>query len=354
MSTSRALIAVAAAATAVAAAQTAPARSAAAPHLTVAGWQAERGGTAIWDGGAARLEEVRFLRGARLASLSPSGAAVAYIRYAGNGFDVLHTGVYAGYEATLVHVSGSHTTALAVSPDSRTVAFASPRGIELASIVPGKGRHTLALPARWRGSTYAGLRFSPDGLRLAFSRTWGDGRAGTLRNELAIAGLDGSGARSLVRNPDPYGAQYRPSFSPDGLRLAFTAADGSLGVVPATGGTVERLTDPRPARSLRTDAGPLFSPDGETIAFTRAPTGGGSDVYLVGADGSGLRRLTTTPLPARGVPRIGTSALAWSPDGTTVLAFRHDRFARVDAATGASTDLARVGVQYELTAARWG
>ncbi|HET7568841.1 MAG TPA: hypothetical protein VFJ91_12675 [Gaiellaceae bacterium] len=317
--------------------------------IAVAVYEVQKGGTAIWDGGPATLKRVRFLKQARLAQISPSGASVAFVRYSGDGFDLFHTGVYGGREAKLLHVAGSRETSLAFSPDSRTVAFASPRGIELTGIVPGRSHRVLALPARWRGSTYQALRFSPDGRSLAFSRTWGNGRAGTLHNELAIVSLAG-GARSLVANPEPYSAQYRPSFSPDGARIAFAAADGSIDVVPAAGGKVVRLTPPK---KLGEDSSPLFSPDGSTVAFTRKSSGHPTDVWLVGSDGAALRRLTTTKPFAKNAPRVGASALAWSPDGVDVLAFRHDRLASVAIDGQAETTLARTGVQYEIDSAVW-
>lgn len=348
------VVTVAAVLTAVTAGDALPSTTGASSPITVVGWQPGRGGSEVWDGGPTHVKAVRFLRGAQLATVSPSGASLAYIRYAGNGFDLFHTGVYSGFQARLAHVAGSRTTTLAFSPDSRTVAFASPRGIELTSIVPGRGRKLVPLPGRWRGSTYQGLRFSPDGRLLAFSRTWGNGRAGTLRNELDVVGLNGTGARALARNPDPFNAQYRPSFSPDGTRIAFATADGGLAWVPTSGGAVVRLTSATPTGSSRSDADPLFSPDGTTVAFTRSPGRGGSDVYLVDADGSGLRRLTITPLPVDpGAARTGSTALAWSPDGTEVLAFRRDRLAAVDAATGASATLAVIGLQYTLSDALW-
>lgn len=325
----------------------------AAPGISVVAWQPERLGTAVWRGGGKSVREVRFLRGARHAVLTPGATGVAYARITRGGLDLFLTGTYAGFEQPLAQLRGIRTTSLAFTPDGRTVAFAAPDGIGLVSIVPGARRRHVPLPARWRGSSFQGLAFSPDGRLLAFSRTWGDGRAGTLRNELAVVGRDGSGARSLARNHDPYGAQYRPTFSPDGARIAFTAADGSLATVPTAGGSVVRLTPPRSAGSRRTDTGPVYSRDGSLIAFTRSPGPGGSDVFLVGSDGSGLRRLTTTPLPEPGVPRVGSSALAWSPDGGSVLAFRHDHLAVVELRSGTSTAIAELGVQYEVGAALW-
>ena len=72
---------------------------------------------------------------------------------------------------------------------------------------------------------------------------------------------------------------------------------------------------------------PVWSPDGRRIAFRRLnwpplPSAGNSDLYVadlyvVNADGSGLRRLTRH---AENVPR----SFAWSPDGRTI-AFLHNR-----------------------------
>ena len=66
---------------------------------------------------------------------------------------------------------------------------------------------------------------------------------------------------------------------------------------------------------------PAWSPDGRRIAFRRfgrsIRLAGNSDLFVVNADGSGLRRLTRH---AENVPRW----FAWSPDGRTI-AFLHKR-----------------------------
>ena len=105
---------------------------------------------------------------------------------------------------------------------------------------------------------------------------------------------------------------WNPSWSPDGERMAF--ADGwfyrcggydcwggttiGIGAVDAGAGRPKTVTV---RKRHRFDVSPAWSPDGRTIAFVRrTPTGSG--VYLVGADGKGLRPLT------------GGSAPSWSPD----------------------------------------
>jgi Tol biopolymer transport system component len=99
---------------------------------------------------------------------------------------------------------------------------------------------------------------------------------------------DGSDARRVATKA----TWGDPAWSPDGRRIAFRRYDGQLGfrsawpsdlfVVNADGSGLRRLT--RQAANLRWFA---WSPDGRTIAFLR-----NGDVYVVNADGSEERRLT--------------------------------------------------------------
>ena len=83
-----------------------------------------------------------------------------------------------------------------------------------------------------------------------------------------------------------------PDWSPDGRQLVFTSNEDGynrLHVIDIATG----------ARHLLTDAAfgyvPAWSPDGSLIAFTSNHEDGHGEVYVVGSDGSGLRRLTFTP-----------------------------------------------------------
>jgi Tol biopolymer transport system component len=98
--------------------------------------------------------------------------------------------------------------------------------------------------------------------------------------------------------------------SPDGRRLAFSAL-GRLHVMDVPGGTPRRLTD-------ATDAGehaPAWSPDGRSIAYVSWSDAAGGHIWRVAADGRGRpQQVTTTP--------AFFSQLAWSPDGSRIVAVR--------------------------------
>jgi len=58
------------------------------------------------------------------------------------------------------------------------------------------------------------------------------------------------------------------------------------------------------------DGAPAWSPDGRQVAFYSEVNGQAADLYVINADGTGLRQLTNTPV-AEGYP-------SWSPDGTHI------------------------------------
>jgi Tol biopolymer transport system component len=135
--------------------------------------------------------------------------------------------------------------------------------------------------------------WSPDGRTIAY--------VDTIDFEIHTMRADGSGKRTRTRGADVDAVGW----SPDGSRFV-VAAGGSRGppdlyVIEPDGRQQRRLT--------RTPAiyegAPAWSPDGSRIAFLRGPPPGAPDVlYLINADGSGLRRIATRAGPP-----------AWSPDG---------------------------------------
>ncbi|MBP7776962.1 MAG: PD40 domain-containing protein [Acidobacteria bacterium] len=105
------------------------------------------------------------------------------------------------------------------------------------------------------------------------------------------------------------GTSMSVAVSPDQRRLAVDL-QGSIWVLPATGGAATRITD------VFNDARqPAWSPDGQTIAFF-AYRDGGYDLWAVAPDGTNQRMLTAGAFDDR--------EPVWSHDGTRI-AFSSDR-----------------------------
>jgi TolB protein len=143
--------------------------------------------------------------------------------------------------------------------------------------------------------------WSPDGLRLAFASN----RTGNF--ELYIHNFtDGS---VHVIDTSVLARATTPAFSPDGTTLAFegkidmgTAPD--IFTIAVAGGTPHRLTT-----AGANDSGPVWSPDASTIYFV-SDRGGMYDIWAMAADGTNQRAITTNA----GV--LGKPAI--SPDGATL------------------------------------
>ncbi|MGI8478504.1 MAG: hypothetical protein ACR2M2_01365, partial [Gaiellaceae bacterium] len=100
-----------------------------------------------------------------------------------------------------------------------------------------------------------------------------------------------------------------PDWSPDGKQIAFVdhraATGGDLWVMNADGTGLRQLTHSQPPPATNFGARqPSWSPDGKTIAFGYGYKG----ISLIGADGTNLRPLV------RGV----SFAAAWSPRGRKI------------------------------------
>jgi TolB protein len=193
------------------------------------------------------------------------------------------------------------------SPDGRRIAFVSNRrkafALEIYLInADGRGLRNLT---RGRGGSDSLPAWSPDGRKIAFVGWRG------LEMGLYVMNADGSHERQLIKA----GPQV-PSlaWSPDGRKILFEQFDKNgprddLYVIDANGGGLRNLTR-NPAVE---EYGPAWSPDGRKIAFARWPKAPAlRGIYVMKADGSGLRRLT----------RKYDLDPAWSPDGRKIAFLR--------------------------------
>lgn len=108
-----------------------------------------------------------------------------------------------------------------------------------------------------------------------------------------------------------------PSFSRDGKRIVYVATDWDERAKSSSYHLRVVNTDGTGDRNLLDAAdevwSPRFSPDGKWIVFTQSKKGT-DDIWLIGADGVGLKQLTKTP--AR------ESAVDFSSDGKSILFLR--------------------------------
>jgi len=188
------------------------------------------------------------------------------------------------------------------------IAFGLEQG-DLSSIYTvrpnGSGLRRLTVPpTRQQLGGDSGPVWSPTGRRIVFERNltyWGSDRF-RLAAVPAVGGL----SRQLTKGP----FDAMPTFSPGGRRIAFVRGGGtaSLYTIDRFGRHAARLL------SDGLDVSPAWSPDGKTIAFSRLADVSLSidqaTLYLSDANGSHVRPLGAAPV-------TGVSP-SWSPDGRKI------------------------------------
>ena len=243
----------------------------------------------------------------------PEGAAETVMRWTPGGVEELELG-------------GS---VVGWSRDGARLLLVHGYGLDDLDIVGVDGAKIASIPTAHLGDgTGETAVWSPDGSQVAYAAPPGFSTRATERyRRLFVMDADGSNARRLpyfVLGGPPHAGNI--SWAPEGSRVAFAgrrlvAADRRMGdrVRAPVARSILVLTvgSSEPARTLELPSDvsrpsqPSWSPDGTRIAFTATdPWGRASALYVVRADGSGLR------LVAQG----GRDPI-WSPDGAR-LAYR--------------------------------
>jgi Tol biopolymer transport system component len=224
------------------------------------------------------------------------------------------------------------------SPDGRRVAYSQfrfwrpdrPPGSDLSVVGADGGEPVTMLPAVGEDVSFTEPVWTPDGASLVYTAIVKvpDSRYGETTNQIERVSAAGGERLTLVDDA------FSPAVSRDGRQIAFLRApvgaidsDVTLWLADADGRNARAVLDDRRFVSL---AFPRFSPDGQRLAF--AAVGGPAairreiggllpflrpsvaaahglpwDLWEIGVDGSGLRRLTEL---AEDDPSV-----AYSPDG---------------------------------------
>jgi Tol biopolymer transport system component len=240
---------------------------------------------------------------AGLCAAAPAAhATLAYVKGAIAGKPVVWVADDNGRNARAFATGGLNPK---VSPDGTQIAFVT--GARRASLrikpLAGGAARTVAKNV-WN---YDAVQWAPDGSRISVT-------TGPELGPYTLKLVDVATGRARALNQ---GAFYGLSFSPAGDGVVWSRAQRSTYPVQAdlyrtdlAGGRIERLTRDRNATT------PVWGP--QVIAFDRARRSSKKgdydklDIYTMQADGTGVKRLTTTK------PRFllaGLSPLAWSADG---------------------------------------
>ncbi|MEL6615127.1 MAG: DPP IV N-terminal domain-containing protein, partial [Bacteroidota bacterium] len=202
-----------------------------------------------------------------------------------------------------VRVPGAAIYALQYSPDTTRIA-----AVALSSLSrpvrrlytmnnPGANSSGRALRLLAEGSIVGPISWSPDGKRIAYTRTV-RGRNGSFVNDLFVVDVASVDRQRLTRDR----RAISPSWAPDGRRLAFVGVDGPTANVyvldVASGEETQVTTFTGDVQITKA----VWSPDGETVAFALFDAAGNRQIGTVDVASGAVTRLTTdttTPLDER-------------------------------------------------------
>ena len=215
-------------------------------------------------------------------SWAPSARAIAYTSWRRGFQDVFVSHIYEGrLESPAGGTPNVHNWLPAWSPDGRHLAFTSNRdGNPELYIMDADGTNVRRLTNHPSIDTTP--TWSPQGHQIAFTSD----RTGS--PQIYVIGVDGTGLRRITFE------SYcdRPTWSPAPYNeIAYSSRTGpghDIKVIDIPTSEVRQLTF-----GLGTNESPSYSPNGRHVAFMSTRGSGNKQIWIIGRDGRGLRRLTS-------------------------------------------------------------
>lgn len=250
-----------------------------------------------------------------LALPASAGATLAYVK------NPLHPVVFAAADDG----SGAHRLAAGrsphVSPDGQWVAYLheGPKHAQELKLAPAAGGAGRTLMGGWRESFY--LAFSPDSTSLAALK-------GPELGKVALTVVDLASGRQ-TQLAKGYFSGF--GFSPDGTRIAYSRSasetypprsDVYAIDAPIPGKVYVRAPQPQALTNDHRSQDPLWGPDGrivfvKSVDAKKRKYGPKNELYLMDEAGRHVKRLTHTTVP----PLLqGLFPTEWSADGSRLLA----------------------------------
>jgi dipeptidyl aminopeptidase/acylaminoacyl peptidase len=272
----------------------------------------DRARSTIWLVDTKSGEEVPFAGGPEADAFSPmwspDGTRIAYVSTAGGGGAQLWVKWLKGGEAVRLTGLPSSPSSIVWSPDGKSLAY--------TMLVEGEGLTLGAAPSgRPEGATWAEpleiydlLTYRADGagyLKPGFEKIFMIPATGGAPRQLTFGDYHDTGPLSFSRDGRRiyFGANRNPDWQSDPV-------EGEVHALDIVTGTVTALTD-----RDGPDGNPVVSPDGRLIAYLGFDDAGrayeDADLYVMAPDGSGRRNLTEGW-------DFSPAGIVWSADGKAI------------------------------------
>lgn len=188
------------------------------------------------------------------------------------------------------------------SPDGNQVIFAEPDVWHLHAMMADGSQHRQITDFRSNNADW-----SPDGTRIVFQSDHQNEPEDT--PDIYILNLLSGELAEIL--DDPPSTDFNPRWSPDGNRILFISnrtGNFEIFVMNVDGSEITQIT-----KSKGQERSAEWSPDGSRIVFSYSPGGPVTDLYIINADGAteSVVRLTADNAP--------DSSPSWSPDGSQIV-----------------------------------